>query len=309
MFKNKRYILITGGAGFIPSSLADSLLKDSRNFVVILDNLLTGDLGNVPVHDHCQFIEADVNNFNDLHKVMNDFNFDFVFHYAAVVGVQRTLNNPLLVLKDIDGIKNILELCVLKKIKKIFFSSSSEVYGEPIELPMNEVTTPLNSRLPYAIVKNIGEAYVSSYGKEYGLNYTIMRFFNTYGPKQSNDFVVSKFIDSALKNKDLTIYGNGEQSRTFCYIKDNLDFTTKCLENNLLNNEIVNVGNEVIISIKELASIIIDITDSSSKIIHLPELKEGDMFSRQPEISKMKKVLNRDLINIHDGIIELLKNE
>tara|TARA_Y100001958_G_C21248263_1_gene580766 strand:+ start:6461 stop:7390 length:930 start_codon:yes stop_codon:yes gene_type:complete len=309
LFKNKRYILITGGAGFIPSSLADSLLKDSRNFVVILDNLLTGDLGNVPVHDHCQFIEADVNNFNDLHKVMNDFNFDFVFHYAAVVGVQRTLNNPLLVLKDIDGIKNILELCVLKKIKKIFFSSSSEVYGEPIELPMNEVTTPLNSRLPYAIVKNIGEAYVSSYGKEYGLNYTIMRFFNTYGPKQSNDFVVSKFIDSALKNKDLTIYGNGEQSRTFCYIKDNLDFTTKCLENNLLNNEIVNVGNEVIISIKELASIIIDITDSSSKIIHLPELKEGDMFSRQPEISKMKKVLNRDLINIHDGIIELLKNE
>ena len=107
--------------------------------------------------------------------------FDFVFHYAAVVGVQRTLNNPALVLEDIQGIKNILDLCRRTGVKRVFYSSSSEVYGEPVEFPQNEETTPLNSRLPYAVVKNVGESFLRSYHKEYSLNYTIFRFFNVAG--------------------------------------------------------------------------------------------------------------------------------
>ena len=112
---------------------------------------------------------------------MTSGGFDYVFHYAAVVGVHRTLQNPLAVLRDIDGIRNILELSKNTGVKRVFYSSSSEVYGEPVEIPQNESTTPLNSRLPYAIVKNLGEAYFKSYQQEFGLDYTIFRFFNKIG--------------------------------------------------------------------------------------------------------------------------------
>ena len=149
--------------------------------------------------------------------------FDYVFHYAAVVGVKRTQENPIMVLNDIEGIKNVLQLSKNSSVKRVFFSSSSEVYGEPVELPQNEETTPLNSRVPYAIVKNVGESFFRSYFKSYGLPYTIFRFFNTYGPNQSEDFVIAKFLKSALINEDITIYGDGSQTRTFCYVDDNIN--------------------------------------------------------------------------------------
>ena len=104
-----------------------------------------------------------------------------------------------MVLEDIQGIKNVLDLCKSTGVKRVFYSSSSEVYGEPVELPQHEHTTPLNSRLPYAIVKNVGEAFCRSYQQEFGLEYTIFRFFNTYGPKQSTDFVMSKFLKKPLE--------------------------------------------------------------------------------------------------------------
>jgi UDP-glucose 4-epimerase len=113
------------------------------------------------------------------------FVFDYVFHYAAVVGVKRTLENPVLVLEDLQGIRNVLTLCKNTGVKRVFYASSSEVYGEPVHLPQHEHNTPLNSRLPYAVVKNAGESFCRSYFQEYGLEYTIFRFFNTYGPKQS----------------------------------------------------------------------------------------------------------------------------
>jgi UDP-glucose 4-epimerase len=108
------------------------------------------------------------------------------------------------------------------------------VYGEPVHLPQHEHTTPLNSRLPYAIVKNVGESFCRSYQQEFGLDYTLFRFFNTYGPKQSPDFVISKFIDAALAGNDITIYGDGTQTRTFCYINDNATACINALEKNLL---------------------------------------------------------------------------
>jgi nucleoside-diphosphate-sugar epimerase len=215
-------ILITGGAGFIPSSLADKLLLDEKNFVVLIDNFLTGYQKNIPIHKNCKFIKCDVNNYNELSAIMSSHQFDYVFHYAAVVGVMRTLQNPIMVLDDIKGIENILSLSKNTGVKRVFYSSSSEVYGEPVSLPQNEYTTPLNSRLPYAVVKNIGEAFCRSYQQEYNLDYTIFRFFNTYGPKQSQDFVMSKFLNAALRHEDITIYGDGMQTRTFCFIDDNL---------------------------------------------------------------------------------------
>src|SRR5687768_11204457 len=257
--------LITGGAGFIPSSLAEKLLVDKKNEIVLVDCFLTGRKENIPEAPNVKFIKCDVNNYDDIAPVMTAYQFDYVFHYAAVVGVQRTIDNPVMVLKDIDGIENILNLCKNTGVKRIFYSSSSEVYGEPVALPQNEHTTPLNSRLPYAIVKNVGEAYCRSYYQEYGLDYTVFRFFNTYGPKQSPDFVMSKFLKAALNGNDITIYGDGSQSRTFCYIDDNIDACLTTLYDDQYKNDVYNIGNDAVITIKELAQTIVMLTGSSSR--------------------------------------------
>ena len=299
-------ILITGGAGNIGGSLAKKLIKDSGNFVVIVDNMLTGDLSKLPLQqENWKFIKCDVNNYKDISAVMLAYSFDYVFHYAAVVGVQRTLSNPILVLNDIDGIRNILNLSKNTGVKRVFYSSSSEVYGEPVEVPQNELTTPLNSRLPYAIVKNLGEAYFRSFYQEYGLEFTIFRFFNTYGPMQSTDFVISKFIVAALNDQPLTIYGDGSQTRTFCYITDNLDMTIKTWQEGHFVNDVVNVGSDDEQSVLSIAHLVVNVLNSRSEIIHLPPLKEGDMARRKPDVTKMRKVLGRELISLQEGILRV----
>ncbi|HKK40647.1 MAG TPA: NAD-dependent epimerase/dehydratase family protein, partial [Cryomorphaceae bacterium] len=235
--------------------------------------------------------------------------FDYVFHYAALVGVKRTLKNPVKVLDDITGIKNVLSLSKNTGVKRVLYSSSSEVYGEPVEIPQNEETTPLNSRLPYAIVKNIGEAFLRSYEQEFGLQYTIFRFFNTYGPKQSDDFVVSKFLHSALRNKDITVYGDGLQTRTFCFISDNTEACIKTFYNDEVVNDVINIGSNKEVTILELAQTIIKVTDSKSKIVHLDPLKEGDMSRRMPDNSRMLKILGRDLLPLETGIKHVLHSD
>jgi nucleoside-diphosphate-sugar epimerase len=302
-------ILITGGAGFIPSSLADKLLENDNYEIVLVDNLLTGRMSNVPQHPRCRFIKCDVNNYNDIAPVFLAFRFDFVFHYAAVVGVKRTLENPVMVLNDLQGIKNILDLSKNTAVERVFFSSSSEVYGEPVHLPQHEHTTPLNSRLPYAIVKNAGESFLKSYHQEFGLEYTIFRFFNTYGPKQSPDFVVAKFLDAAVKGKDITIYGDGLQTRTFCYINDNVEACINAMENNLFINDVVNIGNDKAITVLDLANVIISVTSSASKIVHLPPLPDGDMTRRQPDITNMKNLLNRDFTTLEGGLSKIVQHK
>ncbi|MCC6691303.1 MAG: NAD-dependent epimerase/dehydratase family protein, partial [Bacteroidia bacterium] len=227
-------------------------------------------------------------------------------HYAALVGVKRTLENPVKVLNDINGIRNILELSKNTSVKRVYFSSSSEVYGEPVEYPQNEETTPLNSRLPYAIVKNVGEAFFRSYKKEFGLDYTIFRFFNTYGPKQSKDFVVSKFISRALKNEDIPVFGDGKQTRTFCFIGDNVEATTNAFYNNKFVNDVINVGGDVEVPIVELAKLIIKLTGSKSKVLYLPALEEGDMTRRRPDITKMKQLLKSPMMSLEKGLKEVI---
>lgn len=304
----KRRILVTGGAGFIGSAVAAKLAEDDNNLVVIIDNLITGNAKKVPNgKENIRFIKGDVNEYKEIMELMLSFQFHYVFHYAALVGVERTQKYPVSVLKDIKGIENILKLSKNTGVKRIFYASSSEVYGEPVEIPQNEHTTPLNSRLPYAIVKNLGEAYLKSYNMEYGLDYTIFRFFNTYGPKQSGDFVMSKFIKAALKNEDINIYGDGKQTRTFCYIDDNIEACTKIAYNDLYINDVVNIGSSQEIAINDLAKAIVRLTGSSSKIIHLPALPDGDMKRRCPDIFHMKKVLGKNLIPIETGIKNILK--
>ena len=302
-------ILITGGAGSIGGSLARALSESGKYHVVIFDNLSTGSKAKLPSHQNRNwtFIHGDVNNWQDISTVMLTWKFDYVFHYAAVVGVKRTLSNPIAVLGDIEGIKNVLSLAKNTGVKRFFFSSSSEVYGEPIEIPQNENTTPLNSRLPYAIVKNTAEAYINSYYKEYGLNFTIFRFFNTYGPLQSTDFVIPKFLSTARENKEIGIYGDGKQTRTFMFIDDNVRVTLERLEKELFINEVVNLGSDLEISILDLAQKVISLSGSNSRIIHLPALAEGDMSRRQPDISKLRQSYNRPFTSIDDGLRKLIE--
>lgn len=305
----KKKILVTGGAGFIGSAIAEKLALDPEHEVVIVDNFRTGDPAKLPdgtKFKNIRFIKCDVNNFQDISGIFYAFHFDYVFHYAALVGVQRTLKNPVSVLDDIKGIENILRLSKNTGVKRVYFSSSSEVYGEPVEFPQNERTTPLNSRLPYAVVKNVGEAFLRSYQQEYGLEYTIFRFFNTYGPKQSNDFVVSRFIRMALANEDITIYGDGLQTRTFCYIDDNVDACYQAFIDNRYVNDVINIGGNEEIPVLTLAKTIIQITGSSSSIVHLPPLAEGDMTRRLPDVSKMNELLKRPRITLEEGIKKII---
>lgn len=303
-------ILVTGGAGFIGSALAEKLIRDTNNYVVIVDDLSTGDKGKLPdlPTTNWRFIKCDVNEYEDMAPIMTSYQFDYVFHFAALVGVLRTQENPVKVLKDIDGIKNILSLSKNTTVKRVFFSSSSEIYGDPVEIPQNVYTTPLNSRLPYAIVKNVGEAFMRSYKQEYDLDYTIFRFFNTYGPKQSKDFVISKFLLAAINNQDITIYGDGKQTRTFCYVDDNVDACLKTLTDNKVVNDVINIGGNREVPISELAEIIVRLTGSKSKIVHVDPLKDGDMRRRQPDNSEMKKLLGRDLILVEQGIQKIIDN-
>ncbi len=303
--------LITGGAGNLGSGLAKHLLTiDQNSEVVISDKFLTGSSANLPNEfgERFHFISADANSLPEMSAIFEKNQFDIVFHYAAVVGVDRTLNDPISVLNDIEGIKHILRLSLENNVSRIFYSSSSEVYGEPVEIPLNEDTTPLNSKLPYAIVKNVGEAYFRSYQRTYGLDYTIMRFFNTYGPNQSDDFVIPRFINKAKRNEDILINGDGSQTRTFLYIDDNLEFISKIIKENECINQTVNVGSEEEITILELAELVKKHTNSDSKIVHKPALEEGDMTRRKPDNELMKSMMDRDLLSIEEGLKKYLEN-
>jgi UDP-glucose 4-epimerase len=307
---SKTNILVTGGAGFVGSGLVEGLIADPNNFIVVVDNLQTGSKAKLPVapHNNLKFIQCDVNSKAEITSVFHTFSFNYVFHYAALVGVQRTLQNPVSVLNDITGIKNILNLSKNTGVKRIIYASSSEVYGEPVEYPQNEETTPLNSRLPYAIVKNVGEAFIKSYHQEFGLDFTIFRFFNTYGSKQSKDFVISKFINLALNNEDITIYGDGSQTRTFCYIKNNVEACINATFSDDFINQTINVGNDIETSVLDLAKTIIKLTNSSSKIVHLAPLEEGDMTRRRPDITKMKTLLTSPILTLEEGLNKVLKD-
>lgn len=299
--------LITGGAGNVGSALAAKLSVDNTSNVVIVDNLSTGSMSKVPARDNVRFIKCDCNNYHDLLPVFGRYGFDYVYHYAAVVGVSRTLAEPLKVLSDIEGIKNILNLCKNTGVKRVFYSSSSEVYGEPFEIPQHEITTPLNSRLPYAIVKNVGESFLRSYYQEYGLEYTIFRFFNTYGPNQSEDFVVPRFLKAALKGEPIYIYGDGLQTRSFCFVDDNIESCVKAMQSEECINEVINVGSDIEMTVLALAEKIIEVSGSASNIIHLPALKEGDMKRRCPDTTKMRRILGRELLSIEDGLRKMIE--
>lgn len=293
--------LITGGAGNIGASLVAKLASNPESIIYVADDLSTGRIENLSsIHDSITFLNLDVNSACFLESVKRKVDsLDYIIHLAAVVGVERTLNDPLKVLGDIEGFYNVCKLGSLYNVKKVLFSSSSEVYGEPVAHPQNEVTTPLNAKLPYAVTKLVGEKIFESYKKMCGLDYSIMRFFNTYGPKQSTDFVISKFITQALDGEDITVIGDGSQTRSFCYIDDNIDTIIEILGRDI---PLINIGSDVEISMLDLAKLVVETLGSESRIIHLPARVEGDMDRRCADNSLMKSLLARQLCPLRDGI-------
>lgn len=298
-------VLVTGALGFIGSHLSAALLEAGWQ-VIGVDNFLTGDMRRAERfkrHEHWRFEHADVNEWSQIYPLFLEHVPDLVFHYAACVGVKRTLEHPAWVLKDIKGLENILELGRMFRVQRVFFSSSSEVYGEPVEFPQNESTTPLNSKLPYAVVKNLGEVMLRAYRQEHGLPYTIFRFFNTYGPWQSEDFVVTRFIRAALAGRPLRIYGDGSQSRTFCFIQDNIRASLGCLENPSTRDAVLNIGSADEVSVLQLAQHILQLTGSPSKLEHVPALAEGDMTRRLPDNRRMLDLLGQTgLLGLEEGL-------
>ena len=291
--KNKK-ILVTGGAGFIGSHLTERLLGLGARAIVI-DNFATGkkeNLKDVLENSNLKVIKSDINNFRALRKIFEKYRPDFVFHYAAVVGVKRLEESPMEILKDIEGIKNILNLSLEYKVKKLVFASSSEVYGEPVSLPEKEGGVA-NPRDVYGLVKLIGEHLIQIYYQKYGLPACALRFFNVYGPRQESSpygFVVGIFMKQVLEGKRPTIFGDGLQTRDFIFVKDNVEAAIQALLNKKINGQVINLGIGRQTTILDLAERIIRLSGKNLKPKFLPERKI-DIRYRCPDVTKMKKFL------------------
>ncbi len=308
---SKKKFLITGGAGFLGSHMSDLVLNDGAS-VICVDDLSNGKLSNIShLKNNKDFIfyKKDSNNFMHMASIFKKEKPDYVMHYAAMVGVKRTSERPLDVFKDIEGIKNIAELSRQYKIKKILFTSSSEVYGEPLKLPIAEDDT-FNSKWPYGLVKILGEQYFKAYYEKYGIPVTIVRFFNVYGPRQDfgdSGFVVSVFLKNALAGKPIKIYGDGEQTRDFVYIDDNVRLTLKAFLNDKVNGRPMNIGSGRSIRIRDLADEIKKIYPEV-KMVFKPARRKGEIKYRTPDVSFMKKMLKDEpAISLGKGINKTLE--
>ncbi len=283
--------LVTGGAGFIGSHMVEALLKKGHR-VVVVDNFSTGVKENLPIDDNLHVHVCDVNKLEDLEFVFQKYTFEWVFHYAAVVGVDRTLENPLDVLNDIDGMKNVLQLCVKYGAGKVAYASSSEVYGECIDKPFTEEESSINVNTPYTIVKLMSEYLMQNYYKKYGLKTAIYRIFNVYGPRQNASpygFVVSIFTDRAIKDEELPVFGDGSAIRDFTYVDDNINASIELMESDISNGEIFNICTNEATTVIDLANKIKAITGSKSEIKHYP--MRDDILYRMGDSTKLISAL------------------
>lgn len=292
-------ILVTGGSGFIGNELC-AFLKNKGNEVVSLD-LKKSKI--VPT------INANICDTRHLKKITNDF--ETVFHFAALLGVNATEKNPLKTIEiNLFGTRNILEMCRLNDVKRIVFSSSSEIYGEPIKVPINEEDLP-RPKSTYGISKLASEELIKAYSETYGIKYNILRFFNVYGAGQNEDFVIPKFVRMALSSKPIVLYGDGMQIRSFANIKDVINGVYLSLNK---NNEIFNIGNDKEpITMKNLGKKICDILNKPFKAKYIKfsntdRTEKREIYKRIPDIKKAKKMIGYGpKISLDEGIKSVIK--
>ena len=296
-------ILITGGSGFIGSHLSEKLLINGENKLFLLDNLLTGSINNF-AHldkDRVVFIEHDVQDHIEI-----DEKIDYVFHFASAASPVAYTEHPVNTLKA-GSIGTINTLGLAKKHNaEYFLASTSEVYGDPLVTPQTEEywgnVNPNGERSMYDEAKRFAEAATATYARTYNIKTKIVRIFNTYGPRmQLNDGrVVTNLIVQALNNEDITIYGDGSQTRSFSYVEDTVAGIVALMESDKF--DVFNIGNPNEMSIKELSSVILKLTDSKSKLIY-KDLPNDDPKQRKPDITKANSLLSwQPKIKLEQGI-------
>ncbi len=303
--------LVTGGAGFIGSWICE-LLVDMGAKVTCVDNLLTGsekNLESVISNKNFEFIKSDVTNFKYNGKC------DYIIHLAAVPSPLVYLEHPLETLNtNIIGTENILEIAKKNNVKGILFSSTSEAYGSPPDdmIPTSEAffgnANSVGIRAPYYEGKRIAETYFSLYFRKYNTRVRIARIFNTYGPRldfkltSSYGRAIINFIKQSLAGDPVVVFGDGKQTRSFCYITDTVTGLMKFLFTDGLDGQVINVGNEQEVPIIDVANKIISITNTKSKMIFKP-LPEDDPLRRVPDISKARKLLSyKPTTSLDDGL-------
>lgn len=314
---------MTGGAGFIGSHLCQRLIHDGHT-VTAIDNFSTGrasNLSELKSHGRFTLIEGSILDTEILTTLFSQI--DYVFHLAAAVGVFNIVNNPLAsLLTNIRGTENILEAANLRGIP-VFLSSSSEVYGKNISDSLKEgddriLGSPVTLRWSYSEAKAIDESLAYAYYVEKNLETRIVRFFNTVGPRQLGSYgmVVPRFINSALANEPITIYGNGRQTRCFAHVFDVVDAVIAVAFANNTIGKVINIGNDFEISINGLANKIVSETNSKSEIVHLSYQQAygngfEDMERRVPNIDLIKNLVGwapqRDLTTIISDISTEMK--
>jgi len=316
--------LVTGGAGFIGSHLADRLISDN-NSVVILDDISTGRLENLNRYQNnsnFEYIKGSVLDQRILESTVNDV--DYIFHLAAAVGVFNIVNQPLSSLvTNIRGTENVLE-AANKRNTPVFLSSSSEVYGKNTSDTLKEsddriLGSPTTLRWSYSEAKAIDETLAFAYWTEKKLPTRIVRFFNTVGPRQVGAYgmVIPRFVSMALKNEPITIYGNGEQTRCFGHVYDVIDAVISVAFSDKTIGKVINIGNNFEISMNDLARKIIEETGSKSEVKYIPYSEaygDGfeDMERRVPNIDLIKSLTGwqpkRDLTQIIKDVVEDLRS-
>ena len=294
-------ILVTGGNGFIGSTLVKHLL-DNGNEVKVVD-LQKPDIK----HKNLEFVNKSI--MDDLSEDIKGC--DVVFHFAAILGVDNSDNKPLETMRiNLEGSVNVFKSAVEAGVKRIIYASSSEVYGEPRELPIREdsVKGPVSA---YGVSKLAAEIYAKAYNHEFGTDIKIVRFFNVYGYGQSNKFVIPIFINGALENKPLRVFGDGSQTRCFTYVGDIADAVLMVLEKGK-TGEAYNIGNNNPTTIFELAQAIKELTGSKSEIIKSgfgkeTRLKEREIEYRVPDISKMNALGWKPNTMVREGVKKVLE--
>ncbi|MGV9103835.1 MAG: GDP-mannose 4,6-dehydratase [Promethearchaeia archaeon] len=286
--------LVTGCAGFIGSHIAEELL--SRGYKVIgIDNLRTGKEGNMSnfiKNSDFRFLEEDICNEN-LEEVIDD-SIDFVFHLAAISSVKLSVENPVLVNENnLDGTLRLLEVARHYNAKRFIFSSSAAVYGDPVSLPVKE-EAPINPLSPYAASKAAAEQYIKAFQVSYNLDSTILRYFNVYGPRQAySEYsgVVSIFINQALAEEDLTIDGDGKQTRSMIHVKDVVKATIRAAFKEKAIGETINISGQKSISVLEMAKTINELVSSNEVDIVHTQPRESDVRHSIGDTTKAGRVL------------------
>ncbi len=284
-------VAITGGAGFIGSNLAEELSKEKDNEIIIVDDLSTGKMENLRKFDqNINFVRGSITDLNLLKGIFKGV--DYVFHQAAIPSVPRSVKDPIASNNaNVNGTLNVLVAAKDCGVKKVIYASSSSVYGDTPELPKREDMMP-NPLSPYAVTKLLGEYYCKVFTEVYGLKTVSLRYFNVYGPRQDpySDYaaVIPRFINRVLENKPPVIYGDGEQTRDFTFVKDVVRANIQAMKSNADGVYNIAYGNRI--SINELANVIMKLMGRNLNPIHEAP-REGDVKHSLGDIARAKKDL------------------